>query len=135
MSYINWFVDGLRFSCQGCGKCCTGPGGYVWISKEEALIFAQRMNISLEQFFKKFVRSVHGKLSLIDNYRGDCIFMQEDGKCKYYFDRPTQCRTFPWWPEIITTEEVWNSNPYNCPGIGIGRLYSEEEILKVLHEE
>ena len=30
-----WFDQGLTFTCQQCGNCCTGGPGYVWISDEE----------------------------------------------------------------------------------------------------
>ncbi len=130
-----WFKDGLKFSCQGCGKCCKGPGGYVWLNDEEALGFADKLNITKEQFYKKFIRLAYGKLSLIDNMQGDCIFMNDDGKCKHYEQRPQQCRTFPWWPEILVDKETWDSNLYNCPGIGIGRLFSQEEIIKELEDQ
>ena len=134
MKYINWFCEGLKFSCQRCGKCCKGPGGYVWITEEEAEILAKEIGITKEIFYKKYLRRVNNKLSLIDNYNGDCIFMDEEGRCKYYKQRPSQCKTFPWWPEIIASSEVWESNPYNCPGVGVGKLYTEEEILENLHK-
>ena len=133
MKYMNWFFEGLRFSCQGCGKCCKGPGGYVWISEAEAEILADKIGISKEVFCKKYLRRVKNKLSLIDNFKGDCIFINEEGKCKYYEQRPSQCKTFPWWSEIIASQEIWESNPYNCPGIGIGKLFTEDEILDNLN--
>ena len=30
-----WWRDGLRFSCSGCGNCCTGPLGEVNFSATE----------------------------------------------------------------------------------------------------
>ncbi len=30
-----WYQFGLRFQCTGCGDCCTGAPGYVWINKAE----------------------------------------------------------------------------------------------------
>ncbi len=135
MGKNNWFKDGLKFSCQGCGKCCKGPGGYVWVTDKEISQFAEKLNIAETLFLKKYIRNVKGRLSLIDNVAGDCIFINENGGCKYYEVRPSQCSTFPWWPEIIESKEVWESNPYNCPGIGIGKSYTEQEILKDLGDQ
>ena len=83
---------------------------------------------------KKYIRNVKGRLSLIDNANGDCIFLGQDNKCQHYELRPRQCKTFPWWPEIIASKEVWESNYYNCPGIGVGKLHTEEEILQKLNK-
>ena len=30
-----WYKDGLRFECTGCGKCCSGFPGFVWVTEEE----------------------------------------------------------------------------------------------------
>ena len=135
MKYMNWFMEGLKFSCQGCGKCCLGPGGYVWVDEEEIDNFAKRLQMTKKAFMKKYIRNVKGRYSLIDNIHGDCIFMNKTGGCKYYEERPSQCRTFPWWPEIVGSREIWESNPYNCPGIGIGELHSEEKILEGLKDQ
>ena len=30
-----WYAGGLRFTCTGCGDCCTGAPGYVWVNQQE----------------------------------------------------------------------------------------------------
>ena len=30
-----WYADGLKFSCTGCGNCCTGSAGFTWVSEDE----------------------------------------------------------------------------------------------------
>ena len=32
MNPDTWYHLGLRFQCTGCGDCCTGAPGYVWIN-------------------------------------------------------------------------------------------------------
>jgi hypothetical protein len=39
-----WYKDGLRFTCTGCGDCCTGAPGYVWVNKEEIEALAAETN-------------------------------------------------------------------------------------------
>ena len=41
-----WYADGLHFSCQQCGGCCTGEPGYVWVSRDELGLIAEFLKIS-----------------------------------------------------------------------------------------
>lgn len=34
-----WFVEGAKFGCTGCGKCCRVKGD-VWLSPTEVGLFA-----------------------------------------------------------------------------------------------
>ena len=41
-----WYAEGLRFSCQeGCVACCTGSGGYVWVTNQEIDAIASFLGI------------------------------------------------------------------------------------------
>ena len=114
-----WYSDGLRFKCTGCGQCCTGSAGYVWVSPEEAEAMAAHLKITLEEFVKKYTRRVGNRLSLLERRRGnnyDCIFL--DGKrCTIYDVRPEQCRTYPWWPENTNSPQEWKEEGIRCEGI------------------
>lgn len=114
-----WYKEGLHFKCTGCGKCCSGPPGYVWITEEEIAEIAKHLKLSLQEFTKKFVRKVNGKLALIEKKRGDdfdCIFLH-DNRCTIYQARPSQCRTFPWWQQHLQSPETWNQLAKECEGI------------------
>lgn len=124
-----WYAaEGLCFECQGCGGCCEGPGGYVWINDEEIAAMATVKGISIAEFNRLYVRVVFERTALIDNACGDCIFLVNK-RCEVYAARPRQCRTFPWWPELLRSEKAWNDNNYNCPGINRGKKYSAAEII------
>jgi uncharacterized protein len=114
-----WFKEGLRFKCTGCGQCCTGSPGYVWVSPSEIKALAEQLNISVEEFIKKYTRRIGNRLSLIEKKRGenyDCVFL--DGKrCTVYEARPKQCRTYPWWPENIDSAKSWKEEGMRCEGI------------------
>lgn len=49
-----------------------------------------------------------------------CIFLGEDGKqCSIYEARPVQCRTYPFWPRLITNQLGWDAEavvPDSTPG-------------------
>lgn len=125
-----WFREGLRFKCTECGQCCTGAPGYVWLTEAEAGAIAEELGISIENFFKKYVRKVGNKLSLIEDSKTyDCVFLK-DKKCQVYSVRPKQCRTFPWWSANLTSQQAWDRAGEYCEGINHpeGELFSVERI-------
>lgn len=112
-----WYADGLRFECTGCGQCCTGAPGYIWVSGEEIQQIAQFLNFSIEEFSERYLRRVKGRLSLLELPKTfDCIFLK-DKKCQIYSVRPIQCRTFPWWPKNLKSEKEWRDAARFCEGI------------------
>ncbi len=125
-----WYKDGLRFQCTECGKCCTGSGGYVYLSSEDIARLAHYHQLSDEQFCKKYTRFVEGTYALLDRPgAGDCIFLKEN-RCSVYGARPTQCRTFPWWIDHVCSKEAWEEAAKRCEGINhaAAPLTSENDI-------
>lgn len=112
-----WYAHGLSFSCTGCGKCCTGSPGYVWVSPEEIEQMASYLNLSVEEFSRCYIRRVKGRFSLIEHAKTyDCVFLK-DNQCQIYPVRPTQCRTYPWWPQNLKSEKDWQQAAAYCEGI------------------
>jgi uncharacterized protein len=127
-----WYANGLKFQCTQCGHCCTGAPGYVWITLPELYRIAEFLEMDDHEFAKKYVRKVNQKMSLIELPNGDCVFY--DKGCKIYPVRPTQCRTFPFWPEIIARKKTWDEAAEECPGMNSGELHTLEEIDKTVAE-
>ncbi|MGK5595717.1 MAG: YkgJ family cysteine cluster protein [Parachlamydiaceae bacterium] len=119
-SGLPWYKEGLKFKCTECGKCCTGSSGYVWLTLDEMQEMANVLQLPLDLFKRKYIRQKGHRFALIEkralNGDYDCIFL-EDKKCKIYQARPLQCRTFPWWPENLRSEESWKSARLECEGI------------------
>ncbi len=132
-----WWQNGIRFECQGSGNCCLSRGeyGFVFLTREDRKRMADHLKLPLRDFTKKFCDKKNGVFHLKeDPQRLDCLFLK--GKqCGIYAARPTQCRTWPFWPEVMNAK-VWSREvqPF-CPGVGKGRLYSAEEIEKNLNEQ
>lgn len=117
MKKNKWYEEGLRFECTGCGKCCTGAPGYVWVSLAEMEEMAKNLDLPLKEFQKRFVRRVGQRYSLVESKSTyDCVFL-EGKKCRVYEARPKQCRTFPWWPQNLRSEESWSEAAKGCEGI------------------
>ena len=124
-----WYKDGLKFKCTGCGDCCTGSAGYVWVNKEDIAALAKEIGVSVDEFEARFVREVGIRKSLIEYENGDCVFFDnKTRKCGVYAARPRQCRTWPFWDSNIRTPETWTETCKVCPGSGKGKLYQLEEI-------
>jgi len=133
-----WYAEGLRFGCTQCGNCCTGPTGFVWFTEEEGKALAKKLGKSEADFYSEFAHKIDGAWSLNERKTKqgfDCIFLDRKsvpGKaiCGVYEARPTQCKTWPFWPENISTPQMWarvkKATP--CPGMGEGKLVPIEKI-------
>ncbi len=115
---MTWFEkEGLRFKCTGCGKCCTGSPGYVYLSQMDLERLAEHFQLTPVEFAKKYTRLVDGVYALLDKPNsGDCIYL-ENNKCKVYESRPLQCQTFPWWIHNLREKSDWEEAGKHCEGI------------------
>jgi len=121
-----WYQEGLRFSCTRCGGCCRGDPGYVWVAQRDIEAMAKALRMPVRRFTRRYLRKVGDRYSLVELPNGDCVFYG-DG-CAVYEARPVQCRTFPFWPEYVTTPRGWAAAARRCPGVGTGRLFTAAEI-------
>jgi len=128
MSTIPWYANGLRFSCQRCGSCCTGAPGYVWLQSEEATAIAARLGMESAGFISRYARRVDGGLSLREEADGRCVLFESGSGCRAYEVRPRQCRTWPFWARIVATRAAWEREAADCPGMGVGELVGQDEI-------
>ncbi len=124
-----WYRDGLAFECTGCGNCCSGEPGFVWVNDAEIAALAIEMAMSFDDFERQFVRQVGFRKSLVEYPDGDCIFLHpENRKCTVYAARPLQCRTWPFWSSNLRRRSDWTKTCEVCPGSGTGRVYTLSEI-------
>ncbi len=131
---LPWYKEGLKFKCTGCGQCCTGAPGYVWVTEVEMAAMAQFLQISLQQFKRTYTRQRDNRYALIEkkSENHNCVFLEEK-RCQIYPVRPSQCRTFPWWKENLVSQESWALAAKSCEGINDeAPLVSYEEIKSTL---
>jgi uncharacterized protein len=125
-----WFQGGLKFACTGCGGCCTGEPGYVWVNKAEIAALAAAVDVTVEEFEQRYVRTIGIRKSLLELAGGDCVFFDNQGRgCRVYESRPRQCRTWPFWPSNLDSPMAWVQTCERCPGCNIGPLVPVEKIL------
>ncbi|HSX10322.1 MAG TPA: YkgJ family cysteine cluster protein [Chlamydiales bacterium] len=133
-----WFDDGLRFKCTGCGKCCTGSPGYVYLSHGDLTRLSAHFNITETEFTQKYTRYIDGQYALLDRpHSTDCLFL-ENNRCTVYEARPVQCRTFPWWVYHLREPSDWEEASTRCEGINhpdaplVPSLHIQEQCLTYL---
>lgn len=127
-----FWQNGIRFECQGSGKCCTSRGsyGYVYLTLEDRRRFARHFKIPTASFTKKYCENTQGHFHLRSPEK-DCEFLK-DKQCSVYKARPSQCRTWPFWPENMQAKTWKREIAAFCPGVGKGKKYSSVEIEKIL---
>lgn len=132
-----FYEDGLKFQCQGSGNCCTSHGefGFVFLTLEDRRRFAKHLNISTAAFTRQYCDMKDGVWHLKEDPKNpDCMFLKNK-RCSTYEARPTQCRTWPFWPEVLNPK-AWKSEVASfCPGIGKGQLWTKEQIETIAAED
>lgn len=136
-----WYESGLRFTCTQCGSCCSGPPGVVWFTDAEADAIAAHLGITRIDLLRRYCQKMAGRWSLDEVWTEqghDCVFLKRDPEtgragCSIYPVRPQQCRTWPFWPELLKSRRAYEQAARTCPGIaagleGEGRLYPIEQI-------
>ena len=128
------YENGIKFQCQESSNCCVSRGshGFVFLSKKDLTRLAKFFKISLINFNTSYCETTNKFLHLKEiKKNGECIFLKNK-KCSVYKSRPTQCRTWPFWPENMNSK-TWNKDIINfCPGIGKGKIFSKKKIDKIL---
>ncbi|HVK60939.1 MAG TPA: YkgJ family cysteine cluster protein [Bdellovibrionales bacterium] len=143
MSKAPWWKDGVRFECQGSGKCCVSRGefGYVYLTKEDRVRMAQVLSAKLKkkvstiQFMRQYCAKTDGVWHLKETENPECIMLEGGNRCGVYEGRPVQCRTWPFWPEVMGAKAWKNEVAAYCPGVGKGKLHSGEEIARTIKEQ
>lgn len=127
-----FWSDGIYFKCQGSGQCCTTHGefGFVFLTLNDRKKMAEHLKITTTAFTKKYCEKKNGFYHLIERADNpDCIFLKNK-RCTVYQARPTQCRTWPFWPEVLNPKAWKKEIVQFCPGAGKNKFWSAEEIEK-----
>lgn len=118
-------AQALRFACQpGCIACCTQQG-WVYLSESDILRMAAFLGMKAAAFEKRYVYRTTNQRRLRVPAGAHCHFLEGDG-CAIHPAKPTQCRVFPFWPELLKSKRAWLKTAHYCPGIGKGHLIQIE---------
>jgi hypothetical protein len=115
----------LPFACTECGKCCQRGNGDVYMNRNEFMAVAQYLNMSTDDFIRTYSQHV---LYEDDQNKNDarqqqrqvawihfsspqqCVFLDPETKhCRIHPVKPVQCRTYPFYPQLLHSLEAWNA--------------------------
>lgn len=126
----------LHFQCTACGKCCTGGDDhYIAMSPTEAEKIRTHLGVSRNWFQRRYVTHLTRDTLTARMLNGRCVFLDKKGQCKIYLLRPTQCRTYPYWPEILESKTSWDNEAHYCEGINSGSVVTIKEIKAKLTQQ
>ncbi len=129
---LPWYAGGVRFTCLGCGRCCRGEPGAIWVTPGEGKKIAEYLSLNAVAWRGSLTRRWVFP-SIRERENGTCLFYDEPtSRCTIYSVRPTQCSLFPFWPSLMKSRENWDDHAISCPGMNSGRLYAREEIDGIL---
>jgi len=122
----------MRFKCQpGCIACCTQKG-WVYLTEDDIKRAARFLGMRAATFEKRYVYRMKTRRRL-RRAMSACPFLDGAG-CSIHPAKPTQCRAFPFWPELVGDRKEWRTTGRRCPGIGRGELVTIEAALRVAGE-
>jgi len=123
----------LRFECQpGCTNCCEVQG-FVYLTEQDLDQAAEFTGMSKRAFERSYVYRTKNFLRLRKPRDSQCHFLVEGG-CRLHPAKPTQCRLFPFWPELVERRREWKKTARHCPGIGKGELIQIGTALETAEE-
>ncbi len=126
-------VEGIRFACQpGCTRCCNQQG-FVYLTEDDLRRAARFLGLAPAEFERRYVYRTRHLLRFRKPRGRQCPFLLEDG-CSIHPAKPTQCRLFPFWPELVSSRRAWRQTGRLCPGIGQGPLIQIGTALETASE-
>lgn len=124
---------GLRFACQpGCIRCCD-TRGFVYLTEQDLARAAAHLRLTPDDFEARYVYRTRRLLRLRKPSGRQCHFL-EAGGCRIHPAKPTQCRLFPFWPELVADRTLWHDTGRRCPGIGQGALVQIGTAIEMASE-
>ncbi|MBI5503471.1 MAG: YkgJ family cysteine cluster protein [Deltaproteobacteria bacterium] len=128
----------LRFECTQCGKCCWTRGEYahVYVTRQDMARMSASLGLEPKEFRYRFtLRDEDGWVEL-DFPGGRCVFLDPlTNLCQVYAVRPTQCQTFPFWPELLRAGGWTAEARRMCEGVGEGRQVPAQEVAARLEAQ
>ncbi len=123
-------AEQIRFTCvAGCTNCCRQQG-FVYLTEDDLRRAAAFLGLSPRAFEAQYVYRTRHLLRLRKPGHSQCPFLRESG-CSIHAAKPTQCRLYPFWPELVGDPNAWRDTAAVCPGIGQGPLVRIDTAIRI----
>lgn len=108
----------------------------MFISWSELEAMAEHLTLSVSEVREQYEVqwSAEWACWLIDATDGSgCTLLDGKSGCRVHAVKPSQCAAFPFWPELLEDQTVWEKSKRFCPGLDApkGRLYTKREIERI----
>jgi uncharacterized protein len=107
--------------------------GFVYLTEEDLRRAAVHLGMTREAFEAKYVIRYPTLLRLRKPLDSQCHFLTNEG-CSIHPAKPTQCRLYPFWPELVESRTAWKEESRSCPGIGKGELIQIGTAMEIANE-
>jgi Fe-S-cluster containining protein len=120
-----------------CGKCCSRRGkyAYVYVNDDEVVALARLRGTSVRAFERAYTFVDELGWTQI-RFDGEyCPFLDRtNNTCTVYEARPVQCRTFPFWGDMID-KKGWTPEAREiCEGVGHGPVHPVAKVEASIRE-
>ena len=110
----------------------------VYLTEDDLKRAAKFVGKTAKAFEKKYVYRTAHQLRFRKPRDKQCPFLITEGAgrgCSIHPAKPTQCRTFPFWPELVGDPGAWKGAQSYCPGIGKGKLIQIGRAMEMTEEQ
>jgi uncharacterized protein len=104
------------FHCRQCGDCCSGRGG-IFVRPDEVEAMAALVELSVDEFVRRFVEVSELGPRLTVAATGNCVFQMEGNLCRVHPVKPFICRQWPFLPALLVDPDELENAKTACPGI------------------
>lgn len=126
----------IRFGCTGCGACCKREDGEVYMTQQELDAIERFLEQEGRTFPTTHLKRESATLwSLPIPSGGACPFLDAASRCSIQPVKPWQCGAYPFWPEVMASEEAWREEARFCEGMNEGEAHSVAKIEQTLKED
>ena len=91
------------------------------MTEDDIARLAAYLKMTRKAFEARYVYRTRNQQRLRVPRHAQCEFLKADG-CSVHEAKPLQCRTFPFWPEIVGSVKSQRETAKWCPGMGKGEL-------------
>ena len=132
-----WYDNrAICFACTGCGACCKREDGEVYLTQQELGAIERFLTAHGRAFPVTHInQESEGLWSIPIPTGGACPFLDEANRCSIQEVKPWQCSAYPFWPEVMSSEEAWEEEARFCEGMNRGERHSTQQIEATMKDD